>query len=188
MVFMSNMKTKLKTKHFVKLIVGALYSDLNLLELAKQQMKDQDWIVQNQSKEFPFDKTDYYAQEMGSELKRCFLSIKGLQGLDSNVSWKLITLGIEKKLSNNGKSRVNLDPGYIDFTKIVLLSVKEGPQKIYLRDGIWADLVLLKDKSGFRKFNWTFPDQKQGYYNDFFLQVREKYKLEISQKRELSNM
>ena len=182
------MKTKLKTKKFVKLIVGALYSDLNWLELAKQLMKDQDWIVQKQSKKFPFDKTDYYAPEMGNELKRCFLSIKGLQSLDSNVSWKLITLGIEKKLSNNGKRMVNLDPGYIDFTKVVLLSVKEGPQKIYLRDGIWADLVLLKDKSGFRKFNWTFPDLKKGYYDDFFLQVREKYKAEILLKKKLSYM
>lgn len=173
----------MKTKHFVKLIVGALYSDLNWLELAKQQMKDQEWIVQNQSKEFPFKNTDYYAQEMGSELKRCFLCIKGLQSLESNVDWKFITLGIEKKLSKNGKRRINLDPGYIDFTRVVLLSVKEGPQKIYLRGGIWADLVLFKDKSGFRKFSWTFPDIKDGYYNDFFLQVREKYKAEILQKR-----
>jgi len=175
----STLKPKLKTEYFAKLIIGALYADPQWLEQAKLQMRRQNWIIQQQSAELPFDKTDYYVREMGIELKRCFLSIEGLQSLESAVDWKLKTQEIENLLSLDGKRRINLDPGYLDFHRVVLFSGKEGPQKIYLRDGIWADLVLLKDKSGYRELAWTFPDLKDGSYNDFFMQVRAEYKAEM---------
>ncbi|MEC9361362.1 MAG: DUF4416 family protein [SAR324 cluster bacterium] len=54
-----------------------------------------------------------------------------------------------------------------------------------MRDGIWADLVLLKDKGGFRELAWTFPDLKDGFYNDFFMQVRAEYKAEIMLNKKL---
>jgi|TARA_B110000014_G_scaffold171164_1_gene121695 hypothetical protein len=175
----------LKTEYFAKLIIGALYSDQQWLEQAKMEMQRLNWVIQLQSEELPFDKTDYYTREMGRELKRCFLSIEGLQSLECSVDWKFKTLEIENLLSFDGKRRINLDPGYLDFHRVVLLSGKEGPQKIYLRDGIWADLVLLKDKGGFRELAWTFPDLKDGFYNDFFMQVRAEYKAEIMLNKKL---
>ncbi|MED5483433.1 MAG: DUF4416 family protein [SAR324 cluster bacterium] len=174
----------MKTEYFAKLIIGALYADPHWLEQTKMQMRGQNWIIQQQSVEFPFDKTDYYAREMGPELKHCFLSIEGLQSLESAVDWKLKTMEIETRLSLDGKRRINLDPGYLDFHRVVLLSGKEGPQKIYLRDGIWADLVLLKDKGEFRELAWTFADLKEGCYNDFLMQVRAEYKAEIKLYKE----
>ena len=143
-------------------------------------MQRQGWEIQNQSDEFPFDQTDYYSAEMGEGLKRCFLSIKGLQSLEVSADWKLITAEIEQQLSNKGKRRINLDPGYLDLSRVVLLSVKEGSHKIYLRDGVWADLVLLKDKGGYRSLPWTFPDIRTGCYDDFFLQLRSEFKKEKS--------
>ena len=181
----SNLKLILKTEYFAKLIIGALYSDQQWLEQAKMEMQRLNWVIQLQSEELPFDKTDYYTREMGRELKRCFLSIEGLQSLECSVDWKFKTLEIENLLSFDGKRRINLDPGYLDFHRVVLLSGKEGPQKIYLRDGIWADLVLLKDKGGFRELAWTFPDLKDGFYNDFFMQVRAEYKAEIMLNKKL---
>jgi len=181
----SNLKLILKTEYFAKLIIGALYSDQQWLEQAKMEMQCLNWVIQLQSEELPFDKTDYYTREMGRELKRCFLSIEGLQSLECSVDWKFKTLEIENLLSFDGKRRINLDPGYLDFHRVVLLSGKEGPQKIYLRDGIWADLVLLKDKGGFRELAWTFPDLKDGFYNDFFMQVRAEYKAEIMLNKKL---
>ena len=147
---------------------------------AKSVMQRQSWEIQHQSQEFPFDQTDYYSKEMGEGLRRRFLSIKGLQSLEFSADWKLKTAEIEQQLSNNGKRRINLDPGYLDLSRVVLLSGKEGSHKIYLRNGVWADLVLLKDKGGYRKFAWTFPDIKTGCYDDFFLQLRAEFKKEKS--------
>ena len=172
-------KTKMSNDFFAKLIIGALYSDPHWLEQAKLKLLELNWIIQQQSAEFPFDKTDYYAREMGSELKRCFLSVEGLQSLESAVDWKHKTQEIENQLSLDAKRRINLDPGYLDFHRVVLLSGNEGAQKIYLRDGIWADPVLLKDKDGYRELSRTFADLKDGRYNDFFMQVRADFKAEI---------
>ena len=103
-----------------------------------------------------------------------------MQSLEFSADWKLKTAEIEQQLSNKGKRRINLDPGYLDLSRVVLLSGKEGSHKIYLRNGVWADLVLLKDKGGYRNFPWTFPDIRTGRYDDFFLQLRTEFKKEKS--------
>ena len=167
-------------KSYAKLIIGAIYADQQWLMKAKSAMQRQSWEIQYQSKEFPFEQTDYYSTEMGEGLKRCFLSIKGLQSLELSSEWKSETKKIEQKLSNRGKRRINLDPGYLDLSRVVLLSGKEGSHKIYLRNGVWADLVLLKDKGGYRNFPWTFPDIRTGRYDGFFLQLRAEFKKEKS--------
>ena len=164
----------------VKLIIGAIYADPLWFVKAKSAMKGHGWEVQHQSQVFPFDQTDYYSTEMGEGLKRCFLSIKGLQSLELSADWKLKTVEIEHQFSNKGKRRINLDPGYLDLSRVVLLSGKEGSHKIYLRNGVWADLVLFKDKGGYRNLEWTFPDIRTGHYNDFFLQIRAEFKKEKS--------
>ena len=165
-------------KSYAKLIIGAIYADPLWFMKAKSAMQRQSWEIQHQSKEFPFDQTDYYSTEMGEGLKRCFLSVQGLQSLEFPDDWKLKTTEIEQQLSNKGKRRINLDPGYLDLSRVVLLSGKEGSHKIYLRNGVWADLVLLKDKGGYRNFPWTFPDIRTGRYDDFFLQLRAEFKKE----------
>ena len=165
---------------YVKLIIGVIYADSHWLSRAKSAMKRHGWEVQYQSQVFPFDQTDYYSTEMGLGLKRSFLGIKGLQSLELSADWKLKTVEIEQKLSNKGKRTINLDPGYLDLSRVVLLSRKEGSHKIYLRNGVWADLVLLKDKGGYRNFPWTFPDIRTGRYDDFFLQLRAEFKKEKS--------
>ena len=165
---------------FAKLVIGAIYSDPQWLIKAKSSMQRQGGVIQYQSQEFPFDQTEYYSTEMGEGLKRCFLSIKGLQSLEFSADWKLKTAAIEQQLSNKGKRKINLDPGYLDLSRVVLLSGKEGSHKIYLCNGVWADLVLLKDKGGSRNFPWTFPDIRTGRYDDFFLQLRAEFKKEKS--------
>ena len=100
--------------------------------------------------------------------------------LDQLTDWKFLTAKIEQQLSNKGKRRINLDPGYLDLSRVVLLSGKEGSHKIYLSNGVWADLILLKDKRGYRNLPWTFPDIRTGRYNDFFLHIRTEFKKEKS--------
>jgi len=165
---------------YVKLIIGAIYADPQWLIKAKSAMQRQGWEIKYQSQEFPFDQTDYYSTEMGEGLKRCFLSMKGLQSPEFSADWKLKTVEIEQQLSNKGKRRINLDTGYLDLSRVVLLSGKEGSHKIYLRNDVWADLVLLKEKGGYRNFTWTFPDIRTGRYDDFFLQLRAEFKKEKS--------
>jgi len=170
----------LKNDFFAKIIIGAIYSDPYWLEQAKEQLEKQNLKIHHQSPEFTFDQTDYYSSEMGDGLKRRFLSVRGIYRLESSADWKLRMVEIENHLSLDGKRKINLDPGFLDLHRVVLLSGKEGPQKIYMRNGVWADLILLKDKGGYRDLEWTFPDLRDGRYNNFFLKVRSEFKFENS--------
>ncbi len=169
---------KLKPEIYVKLIIGAIYSDVQFLESAKRQMANLNLFIKNQSKEFPFDLTEYYKSEMGPNLKRCFLSAEGIQKIETCFKWKIKLVKIENNLRESGKRRINLDPGYIDLQSVVLFSSKKGPQKIYIRRGVWGDLILLKVKNRFQNLPWTFPDIRKGRYNSFFLEAVKEFKEE----------
>jgi len=65
-----------------------------------------------------------------------------------------------------------------------LASAKYNYQKIYLRDGIYADPTLYYRKGRFIAADWTFPDFKSAVYENDFLQIRHIYKTQL---KELQN-
>jgi hypothetical protein len=123
-----------------------------------------------------FDRTDYYEDEMGPVLERFIISFAELRPATELVGLKLRTYEIEQRLGTAGCRRANIDPGYLDFHKLVLASFKEGPQKIYLGEGVWADPILLYQHGEFRTLPWTFPDFKAGIYTEDLTAVRERYR------------
>lgn len=123
-----------------------------------------------------FDGTDYYKDEMGPDLARSIVSFEPLLAPTDIVQAKLDTAAIEEDLAEEGGRRVNIDPGYMDYYKIVLASFKEGPQKIYLGEGVYADPILLFYEGEYAPLQWTFPDFKAGVYRDDFRAVRALYK------------
>jgi hypothetical protein len=167
----------------VKLIIGLLYSDEILMQKALEILSKRYGKIDYTSDVFEFTITDYYVSEMGNPIFRCFVSFSRLIYPNEIADVKIKTNKIEKKLSDNGKRKVNLDPGYMDYDKVVLASAKYNGQKIYLDFGIWADLVLHYENSGFDPYPWSFPDFKQGMYNDVFLQIRQMYKLQRKKKK-----
>ena len=124
----------------------------------------------------PFTGTDYYEDEMGPDLNRFIISFEPLRQATEIVQAKLDTAAIEEDLAGPRGRRVNIDPGYMDYYKIVLASYKEGPQKIYLGDGVYADPILLFYEGEYAPLQWTFPDFKAGVYREEFLAIRALYK------------
>jgi len=124
----------------------------------------------------PFDGTDYYEDEMGPSLGRLVISFEPLCEATDIVQVKLDTAAIEEDLSGDGGRRVNIDPGYMDYYKIILASFKEGPQKVYLGRGVYADPILLFFEGEYGPLPWTFPDFKSGLYREDFREIRALYK------------
>ncbi len=92
---------------------------------------------------------------------------------------KILCNEIEEQLLVNGKRKINLDIGYLDFHKMVLASAKYNSQKIYLKHGIYADLTLTFESGQFCPVENTFPDFKSGQYNEVLLSFRNIYKSQL---------
>lgn len=130
-----------------------------------------------------FDKTDYYAREMGPNLQRTFFALDALMGPDELVALKQLTWQTEQHFARQGCRQVNLDAGYLDATKVVLASFKVGPQKLYLGQAVWADLVLYFRDGAYGPLPWTFPDLRDDTHASFFLAARRQYKALLRQAR-----
>ena len=166
-----------------KALIGVLFQKEDIYQQFLRHLETIEVEIELESEIYKFDSTDYYQEEMGSGLYRIFLSLKGLYPVEQSVSLKNETNSWENEWKEAGKRTLNLDPGYLDLHKVVLLSVKEGPQKIYLGGGIWSDLNLIRKAGRFEALPWTFPDLRESRYHSFFERVRENLKLDLKSIR-----
>ena len=166
-----------------KALIGVLFQKDEIYQQFLRHLETIEVEIELESEFYKFDSTDYYQEEMGSGLYRIFLSLKGLYPVEQSVSLKNETNSWENEWKEAGNRTLNLDPGYLDLHKVVLLSGKEGPQKIYLGGGIWADLNLIRKAGRFEALPWTFPDLRESRYHSFFERVRENLKLDLKSIR-----
>ena len=166
-----------------KALIGVLFQKDEIYQQFLRHLETIEVEIELESEIYKFDSTDYYQEEMGSGLYRIFLSLKGLYPVEQSVSLKNETNSWENEWKESEKRTLNLDPGYLNLHKVVLLSGKEGPQKIYLGGGIWADLNLIRKAGRFEALHWTFPDLRESRYHSFFERVRENLKLDLKSIR-----
>ena len=78
------------------------------------------------------------------------------------------------RLALNVPRPINLDPGIIEPSKLILASTKNFSHRIYIGKKIYAEVTLLFHKGQWKTSDYTFPDYKQQKYFDFFDKVRKK--------------
>jgi len=161
----------------VKLFTGVLCPDEKIFNDVKNILEARFGSIDYASDLFPFDLTDYYEPEMGHNIQRCFWSFQELIDPGILPEIKLFTNEVEKKFSDaDQRRRINLDPGYLDFYKMVLASVKDRAQKIYLSGGIYADPTLYYLKGHWYPYDWSLPDFKTQVYYPIFMKMRLLYR------------
>ena len=163
----------------VKLFCGVLYSDEQLLNDSRLLLVEKYGEIDYQGDQFNFEISEYYRPEMGWPIYRRFWAFENLINPNEIARLKIECNEIEDQLTVAGNRKVNLDPGYMDYDKIVLASAKYNGQKIYLDYGIYADLTLRYEKGEYYPYPWSFPDFKEGQYNQTFLRIREIYKVQL---------
>jgi hypothetical protein len=132
-----------------------------------------------------FDSTDYYELEMGEGLRRQFVSFEKLIDPGELAQQKLLSNELERGICYEcglppDQRRVNLDPGYLSLSKLVLATTKDYSHRLYLRDGIYAESTLHYEDGRWMGWPWTYPDYAGGQYHEFFGQVRELYKAKLN--------
>lgn len=119
----------------------------------------------------PFTHTDYYNDEMGEGVLRSWVSFRGFVDQESLSDVKLLTNRIEEEFARpNGTRTVNLDPGLIDESKLILASTKNYAHRIYIGKGIYAEITLTFRQGSFQTIPWTYPDYAE--HVEFFNRVR----------------
>ena len=119
--------------------------------------------------------TNYYESEMGENLKKFFVVFSNLDNPEKLPDIKIKTNEIESKYIIDGKRQINLDPGYVSEAKVILATTKNYDHRIYLRQGIFADLHLKFTNKSFQSQPWTYPDYKQDKIIQFFEELRQHY-------------
>jgi hypothetical protein len=130
--------------------------------------------IELKSASTPFDHTEYYNQEMGSDLKRQWLAFAELMNPDFLVELKHRTNEIEKKcLNQEGGRMVNIDPGAVSLSNVVLASTKNYSHRIYLGRGIYGEVTLIYKQKHFVPLEWTYPDYREDTALEFFVRTRQ---------------
>ncbi len=173
---------KLTTPPAVRPLTGLLAGQKELLQTVGRELVLCFGPLEQASTPVRFTQTNYYAREMGKDLWRQFLVFKRLQAPEKLAAWKLAANELEHRLSlgSHGR-RVNIDPGYLAPGKLVLASTKDYAHRLYLRDGIYAEITLKIQGGCFHSWEWTYPDYIEAI--PFFNQAYTDYLREITPNR-----
>jgi len=171
----------------VKLIVGILAADHQCLNAAVEAIDAKLGKVDLVSNVWPFDKTDYYKDETGEHILRQFVTTERLIDPGNLAKIKHKTNKLEQKLAAKLAlplpRPVNLDPGIIEPSKLVLATTKNYSHRIYIGKKMYAEVTLLFDKGSWRAFDHTYPDYRQQCYFDFFDKVRKRLVEQLKSQR-----
>ncbi len=172
----------LKKPQDKKLIVGFIYNSGDTLLKTELLLIKKFGPIDIRSEEFDFSHTAYYEKEMGSGLKRKFAGFGHLIPAEKIWKAKLFTNRLEQKFSRNNARAINIDPGYINLSKLVLFTTKDYTHRLYLGGGIFGEVTLQFRDGSFAPFEYTYPDYKTSEYIKFFNTVRDLYKLGLTRK------
>ncbi|MCP4405406.1 MAG: DUF4416 family protein [bacterium] len=168
-----------------KLIVALMTSELDLMREIEEGLCRKFGECDLRGEIFSFDAFSlYYAEEMGSGLQKRFISFADMIHLKELADIKCFTNGLERQYARGNQRRINLDPGYLTHAQMVLATTKDYSHRIYLGQGIHAELTYIISKQGFRTLEWTYPDYREAWAKEFFLEVRRKYLQQMREKRE----
>jgi len=167
-----------------KLIISLFMNSKDIFESVQPELEKEFGECDMTSSWFNFDFTDYYYKEMGSPLFRRVVVFKEMIHQSDLSGIKVRTNLLEKRFATNGKRSLNIDPGYLLLSRFILATGKDYAHRIYIGNGIYADLTLMYKKGSFNSLEWTYPDYASDEMLHFLEQVRAKYAHDLKQDRQ----
>lgn len=151
-------------------------------ELAAARFELTQWYgkIDDQSEILPFTFTDFYHSEMGTPLLRQWVRFEALFSPEHLAKCKLETNMLETLLAKQFPLRqvprpINIDPGYIHKYKIILATTKDHSHRVYLSEGIYAEVTLHWHQNVWTPWPWTYADHKTDAAQSFFARARAAY-------------
>lgn len=162
----------------VKLICGILACDEGWAGVAREALRKALGEIDLTSDLWPFHWTSYYEAETGAVIVRQFVSFAATIDPGEIPEIKLRTNALEAELAGREgtpvQRPVNLDPGYVSESKLVLATTKDYSHRVYVSKGIYAEVTLHWHHGAFEAWPWTYRDYQSEEYRAFFTNVRER--------------
>ncbi len=164
-----------------RLIVSVLTARESLLKGIAQTLTAKLGPIEEVIGPLAFNFTRYYDAEMGPGIRRWIWSFERLVDRGDLVSIKCLTNQIERSYTDDGKRSINLDPGLMSLGNFVLATGKDNAHRIYLGQGIFADLTLIFRARTYEALEWTYPDYASRELIGILNALRESYKCRLKQ-------
>lgn len=162
------------------LVVAAFSRHEPALAWAEQRLQAAFGPIALAGEPFRFDQTDYYTASMGGDLLKRLFAFRELVAPDRLPALKHATGAMERELADAGTYSeprpLNLDPGLLALGKFQLASTKDNSHRIYLGDGIFAEVTLRYRHGAFEPWPWTYADYRLPCVHDFLQAAREFYR------------
>lgn len=158
-----------------KLVCAVMGRDETMLNRGRGLMAERYGEAELASPVFDFSFTTYYEPEMGAGLVKQFLGFRPLVNPADLADIKRTSNDLEAGVARSdglpGRG-VNIDPGYVNGGQLVLATTKNYSHRIYLGNGIFAEVTLLYTRGAFTPMPWTYRDYRTDEALAFFARVR----------------
>lgn len=155
------------------LFAGMLYHNRECFTRAKEELKESFGEIAMEGPAQEWNVSDYYRAELGWPITRTFIFFRDRVDPLTLPDIKLITNDIEERLSSEGRRNINIDPGYMTLSKVVLASTKNYSHRIYIGKGVFAEVSLVRVKGKYRPHLFTYKDYASEICTEIFEQARE---------------
>jgi hypothetical protein len=164
----------------VLLVVAVFSRHAAAVAWAREQLERAFGPVALASPAYAFTQTRYYEPTMGPGLRKQFLAFDRLAAAGCLAEVKQRTNALERELASAGfypePRPLNLDPGVLTLGKFLLATTKDQSHRVYLRDGIFAEVTLRYHAGAFEPWPWTYADYRQPLVLAFLQEAREFYR------------
>lgn len=135
---------------------------------------------------FPFVQTSYYEASMGPGLMKELWAFQDLIAGECLAAVKIRTNALEAELAASGQfpdvRPLNLDPGLLSLGKFMLATTKDQAHRLYLRQGIFAEVTLRFQEGAFEPWPWTYADYRLEAVRSFLKDARTFYRNRLNQR------
>ena len=164
-------------KHNPVLLIAAVTSRYeSALQWAQEKTTHRWGDLALQSPVYDFTETDFYTQSMGTDLKKQFFVFDQMIDPGELAPTKIQSNQWESDYvsqSDHDQERpLNIDPGYISEAKLVLATTKDRDHRIYLQQGIFAEVTQFFRRKEWNSSRWTYPDYQRADFQAFFTNCR----------------
>jgi hypothetical protein len=164
---------KIKRPEKALVIVGLIYRHDFTVDKVMDILNKELGNTALSSRPIQFTYTSYYNKEMGDKLLRQWLAFDKLVDPDILATLKHRSNDIERFFLDENKGRkINIDPGLITMSNLILASTKDYSHRLYIGKGIYAEVTLIYKNKRYMTLEWTYPDYQANAALAFFEKAR----------------